>query len=71
MSIEGGAELVSLLKADERMSADTGCMAALDEMEVLLKYCSLYKVEQNVSYFLLLQYPIIHHDLDLTIFMAG
>ena len=41
-------ELIDRLKDDSRMSADKECMAALTEMETLLKYCKLYNVQDKV-----------------------
>lgn len=45
----GGMELVTKLKADEKMTSDKDCKTALDEMEMLLKYCELYKCHDKVS----------------------
>ena len=40
--------MISKLKADEMMSSDKDCKTALDEMELLLKYCELYNCQDKV-----------------------
>lgn len=47
----GGMELIERLKADGRMKDDKECMAALVEMETLLRYCALYGVHHQVLYY--------------------
>jgi len=50
VKLNGGMELVTKLKADEKMTSDKDCKTALDEMEMLLKYCELYKCHDKVSF---------------------
>jgi len=40
--------MIEMLKQDPLMSPDRDCMTALNEMETLLKYCQLYKVQDKV-----------------------
>lgn len=41
--------MIAKLKEDAGMQSDKDCMAALEEMELLLKYCELYKVQDKVG----------------------
>ncbi|XP_067949308.1 histidine--tRNA ligase-like isoform X2 [Watersipora subatra] len=50
VKMSGGLQLVDTLKADLQMIGNKDCMKALAEMETLLKYCQLYKVQDWVSF---------------------
>ncbi|XP_030079289.1 histidine--tRNA ligase, cytoplasmic isoform X1 [Drosophila hydei] len=48
--LSGGAELVEQLLADEKLKAVSNAVKGLEGMQLLLKYCSLFGLEQRVSF---------------------
>lgn len=48
--LSGGAELVEQLLADPKLKAVPNAVKGLEGMQLLLKYCSLFGLEQRVSF---------------------
>lgn len=52
--LNGGAELIQKLKSDELLSKNKDAQEALDDMELLFKYCSIFNLTERVNYFRLI-----------------
>ncbi|XP_017871839.1 PREDICTED: histidine--tRNA ligase, cytoplasmic isoform X2 [Drosophila arizonae] len=48
--LSGGAELVEQLLADEKLKAVPNAVKGLEGMQLLLKYCSLFGLEERISF---------------------
>ncbi|ALC41647.1 Aats-his [Drosophila busckii] len=48
--LSGGAELVEQLLADEKLNAVPNAVKGLEGMQLLLKYCALFNLEQRISF---------------------
>ncbi len=46
--LNGGQELIAKLKLDEELMKNKDAAAALDDLELLFKYCSLFKLNDKV-----------------------
>ena len=44
----GGAALINTLKSDENLSKSKDAMEALEDLDLLFKYCSLFNIENKV-----------------------
>lgn len=47
--LKGGAELVEKLKADETLAKNKDAAEALDDMQLLFKYCTIFNLTNKVS----------------------
>jgi len=48
--LNGGEELIAKLKLDEELMKNKDAAAALDDLELLFKYCSLFKINDKVGF---------------------
>ncbi|XP_052855719.1 histidine--tRNA ligase isoform X3 [Drosophila gunungcola] len=48
--LSGGAELVELLLTDEKLKAVPNAVKGLEGMQLLLKYCSIFGLDERVSF---------------------
>ncbi len=54
--LNGGAELVEKLKNDELLKKSKGAVEALEDLETLFKYCSIFNINDKVTSFYLFYY---------------
>ena len=47
--LNGGQELIATLKQDENLMKNKSASAALDDLELLFKYCSLFDLNDKVK----------------------
>uniref|UniRef100_A0A182K260 histidine--tRNA ligase n=1 Tax=Anopheles christyi TaxID=43041 RepID=A0A182K260_9DIPT len=50
VTLNGGAELVDRLAADEKLKGIRGAMEGLEDMRLLLQYCEIFQVANRVSF---------------------
>lgn len=46
--LKGGLELVQKLKADEFLTKNKDALEALEDIEILFKYCSIFNLNNKV-----------------------
>ena len=47
--LNGGVELISKLKADEFLAKNKDALEALEEMDLLFRYCEIFNLNNNVQ----------------------
>lgn len=50
VSQSGGVELINKLRKDKELMAQSSAVQGLDSMELLLKYCDIYKILDKVKF---------------------
>jgi len=46
--LSGGSELIAKLKADEKLIASKDALEALEDLDLLLKYCDIFNLNEKV-----------------------
>jgi histidyl-tRNA synthetase len=46
--LSGGSELIAKLKADDKLIANKDALEALEDLDLLLKYCSIFNLNEKV-----------------------
>ncbi len=48
--LNGGVELINKLKADEFLAKSKDALEALEDLDLLFKYCSIFNLNDNVRF---------------------